>query len=154
MNTLSCKAQPLFPCFIAGPSSCLSTCSPDCLPTYRAPLVQIKGAQMVARWNIISFHKNSFWKEEVQAFFALSVSKPPCLPSLQTVQPLSIILPDRLPSSLPVYLNISVTSVSLCNPPCLLTLEKLHLLNIFLMTFSQLISFSNVSPLSLFAFKC
>ena len=120
MNTLSCKAQLLFSCFTACLSSCLSTCSPDYyLPTYRAPFVQIKGAYTGARWNIISFHKNSFWKkgDVLSSFALLRATKALCLPPLLTVQPLSISLSDRLPSSLPVYLNIPVTSVSLCSSP-------------------------------------
>lgn len=101
INTLSCKAQLLFSCFTACLSSCLSTCLPDYLPTYRAPFVQIKGASMGARWNIIHFHKNPFWKGNVLSSFALSH----CLPPLLTIQPLPITLSDRLASSLPVYLN-------------------------------------------------
>lgn len=128
MNTLSCKAQLLFASQL-GLSSCLSTCLPDYLPTYRAPFVQIKGTWMGARWNIISFHKNSFWKD-VLSFFTLCASKPPCLPPLQTVQPLSTTLSGRLSSSLPVYLNIPVSSVSLCFPPCPLSPECLLLLDI------------------------
>lgn len=104
MNTLSCKAQLVFSCLTACLSSCLSTCLPDYLPTYRAPFFQIKGAWMGARWNIISFHKNSFWKGDVLSFFTQCASKPHCLPPLLTVQPPSITLSGRLSSTLPVYL--------------------------------------------------
>lgn len=129
MNTLSCKAQLLFSCLTACLSSCLSTCLPDYLPTYRAPFVQIKERWMGAWWNIISFHKNSFWEGDV-LHFSLCASKPYCLPPLLTVQPLSITLSDRLSSSLPVCLNIPDTSLALCFPPCPLTPNYLLLLDI------------------------
>ncbi len=142
MNTLSCKAQLLFSCLTACLSSCLSTCLPDYLPTYREHFVQVKWTWMGARWNIISFHKNSFWKGDVLSF---------CVPPLQTVQPLSITLSGRLSSSVPVHLDIPVTSVSLCIPWCPLTPECLLLLDISITVcwpFFQPFYFPNCSFLS------
>lgn len=92
-----------FPASQLGLSSCLSTCLPDYLPTYRAPFVQIKGTWMGARWNIISFHKNSFWKGDVLSFFTLCASKPHCLPPPCKLSSLFLLL--SLAGCLPLYLK-------------------------------------------------
>ena len=87
-------------------SSCLSTCPPDYLPTYRAAFVQIKGARMGARWNIISFHRNSFWEGDVLSFFARCAS--------QRVLPAS-------PANCPASFDYSLSPAGCLLPPtCLL----------------------------------
>lgn len=93
------------------------TCSPDYLHSYRAPFVHIKGGTDGARLKIISFHKNSFWKRDVLSFFfSLCDSKPRSLPPLLTLQAISTAPFDRLSGFQLVFLNIRVSSLSLCIP--------------------------------------
>lgn len=127
MNTLPCNAQLLFSCLTACRSSCLSTRSPDYLPTYRAAFVQIKRGRDEGEAKYYFFSLEFILRRRCVEFLT---SKPHSLPPLPTVQSFSIILSDSLSPSLPVCLNIPVISVSLCIPPCSLSAECLPLLDI------------------------
>lgn len=95
MNILSCKAQLLFSCLTACLSSCPSTCSPDYLHTYRAPFVQIKGAQGGGEI-LFPFTRINF--EKALNFFTLCALKLSCL-SPRRSTPCFPITPPGWPSS-------------------------------------------------------
>lgn len=81
MNALLCKAQLLFSCLTACLSSSLSTCLPDYLPTYRASFVQIKGAWMGGRGEILFLLTRIHLETETACLLAIfrPVSFPKCL---------------------------------------------------------------------------
>lgn len=116
------------PFFRASQLVCLAAYQPACLitcPHTERLSSRLKGhgrgwGEKLLLFTITHFEREMCWVD----------SKPHCLPPLLTVQPLSINLSDRPSSSLPVYLNIPVSSLRRCNPPCPLTPEYLSLLDI------------------------